>query len=457
MTSSKLSCKNILIIHFRVGKTDGVSLQIASWQEILKKKGAIVKLCSGPKGINSDYVIQDLENQLNPLVFSLDEQAFGNTPAYKSSKEFTTVFNDHQKKLKKEFLKVFRKFRPDYLIVSNIFSVGENLAAAGALTQALDMNPVETLAVCHDFYWEEIRYKRPSYPIIKNQLKNYFPPKRPFINIVCINSIAKKELMKRKNIKSFVFHDTFDFQQPPWKKDVFNKDLLRDWQISDNDLVILQATRVVRRKNIELSIDFTHHLSERLSSSQKSMTTYKNTVFDPKTNKVWLILAGYTEKRDLNYLEKLLVYSQEKGINLLILSDKVNAMRSKVRGHKKYSLWDTYPFADFVTFPSSYEGFGNQFLEATFAKKPVVVFEYPVFRKDIKPKGFQVISLGSEIIADQNGWIKVPPENLEKAAEKAEQILGDSKKYQYMVNKNFHVGKKYFSHKSAGRFLEENL
>ena len=68
--------KRILIIHYRVGKTDGVSLQIASYKEILESHGAKVVLCSGPENIGADYVIKDLEQQLNPEIFTIDEDAF---------------------------------------------------------------------------------------------------------------------------------------------------------------------------------------------------------------------------------------------------------------------------------------------------------------------------------------------------------------------------------------------
>ena len=42
-------------------------------------------------------------------------------------------------------------------------------------------------------------------------------------------------------------------------------------------------------------------------------------------------------------------------------------------GKKVYTLFDIYPHADLVTYPSYYEGFGNAFLEAVYFRKPVVV------------------------------------------------------------------------------------
>ncbi len=41
-------------------------------------------------------------------------------------------------------------------------------------------------------------------------------------------------------------------------------------------------------------------------------------------------------------------------------------------------------------------GFGNAFVEAVFAKKPIAVFEYPVFKADIKKEGYKTISFGDK-------------------------------------------------------------
>jgi hypothetical protein len=38
----------ILYMHYRVGKTDGVSIQAAAWRHIWEEMGAIVAFCAGP-------------------------------------------------------------------------------------------------------------------------------------------------------------------------------------------------------------------------------------------------------------------------------------------------------------------------------------------------------------------------------------------------------------------------
>jgi glycosyltransferase involved in cell wall biosynthesis len=76
-----------------------------------------------------------------------------------------------------------------------------------------------------------------------------------------------------------------------------------------------------------------------------------------------------------------------------------------------YSFWDVYAFADLVTYPSLWEGFGNQLLEAIGGQLPIVLFEYPVYRVDIAPLGFSVISLDSRLAREPKAyraWLSCP-------------------------------------------------
>src|SRR5205823_9267022 len=69
-------------------------------------------------------------------------------------------------------------------------------------------------------------------------------------------------------------------------------------------------------------------------------------------------------------------------------------------GQKVYSLFDVYPHADLVTYPSFYEGFGNAFLEAIYFRKPVVVNTYAVYARDIGPLGFKAIEM-TQLVSNQ--------------------------------------------------------
>ncbi|MCD6495209.1 glycosyltransferase, partial [Candidatus Bipolaricaulota bacterium] len=116
--------------------------------------------------------------------------------------------------------------------------------------------------------------------------------------------------------------------------------------------------------------------------------------------------------------------------------------------------WDCYVFSDLVTYPSLYEGWGNQFLEALRARVPIVVFEYPVYRADIKEKGFSVISLGSEVEGKHDlGLVQVSNYRIEHAARESLQALTDSALREAMVKKNFALGKRLYSLESLERYL----
>ena len=54
----------------------------------------------------------------------------------------------------------------------------------------------------------------------------------------------------------------------------------------------------------------------------------------------------------------------------LRISDPMNP---DVNRKDLYTLRDVYPHADFITYPSLYEGFGNAFLEAIYFKKPLLI------------------------------------------------------------------------------------
>lgn len=116
-------------------------------------------------------------------------------------------------------------------------------------------------------------------------------------------------------------------------------------------------------------------------------------------------------------------------------------------GEKIYSLWDAYVHADFVTYPSWWEGWGNQFIEAVFARLPVVLYEYPVFKTDLASAGFDVVSLGDTLgppAAD--GLTTLPPGRLEAAADEVITLLQDSTRRTQMTEHNWNVAREHFSY-----------
>ena len=101
-------------------------------------------------------------------------------------------------------------------------------------------------------------------------------------------------------------------------------------------------------------------------------------------------------------------------------------------GELTYSLWDVYALADLVTYPSLYEGFGNAFLEAVYHRKPLLVNRYDIFMRDIEPKGFETVTI--------DGYVT------NFAAEQVQKLLSDPDRQKAITDKNYDLGKKYFSY-----------
>lgn len=76
----------------------------------------------------------------------------------------------------------------------------------------------------------------------------------------------------------------------------------------------------------------------------------------------------------------------------------VGNMRQELAdGRKIYTLCDACPHADFVTYPSLYEGFGNALIETVCFRKPALVNRYSVYVDDIVPCGFQFVEIDGAI------------------------------------------------------------
>jgi glycosyltransferase involved in cell wall biosynthesis len=101
-------------------------------------------------------------------------------------------------------------------------------------------------------------------------------------------------------------------------------------------------------------------------------------------------------------------------------------------GECEYSLWDVYPFADFITYPSLYEGFGNAFLEAIYFKKPILINRYATFVRDIEPLGFD--------LAVMDGYLS------RKTVQSVVEILEKPERRKQMVNYNYKVATRHYSY-----------
>jgi hypothetical protein len=182
---------------------------------------------------------------------------------------------------------------------------------------------------------------------------------------------------------------------------------------------------------------------------------YSGELITEESKVVLLIPGEFTEKEAL-YVSKLKDMADRYAVKIVWLQNLVGSEEQKSQRSKKYSLWDCYVYADAVMYTSVWEGWGNQFMEAIIARKPVVVFEYPVFTTDIKPFGFDVVSLGEKFSYNEYGLVEILSEKVDLAAQKIMNTLSDIKKYEQTVNANYRLGKENFNiHIQLKKHLEK--
>ena len=445
------------LCHYKVGGTDGVSLEMDKWKTALERLGHTVYLCGGDLGTGDGYLIEELYHHREDAE-RMARNTFYELRDYESGAALEQDIISLSRVIERKLIAFIEDKHVDLLIPNNIWSIGANPAAAIAFTNVVRKLHIPAIGHNHDFHWETFRGMRPTCPEAQRIIDQYLPPVDPLISHVVINSFARDELQERRGVLSTIVPNVFDFSGPDWKVDDYNQDFRSKIGVGENDVLVLQATRIVSRKGIELAIDLLERLNQPEFRDQITRSgLYDGRRFSEKS-RIVLVLAGYSEDPKKEYLNRLREKAESMGVELRVISDLVKSRREIEDGKKIYSLWDCYVFADLVTYPSLYEGWGNQFLEALRARVPIVVFEYPVYRADIKDKGFSVISLGSEIVGkDELGLARVSEQLVERAAQEGMRALVDKAFREAMVERNFALGKRYYSLESLENYLRTVL
>jgi glycosyltransferase involved in cell wall biosynthesis len=307
----------------------------------------------------------------------------------------------------------------DLIIVQNALTIPMNLPLGVSLTGLIAELGIDTIAHHHDFFWERQRYQTNA---ILDLLDTAFPAKLPNIQHVTINSIAKARLNARRGIISTVIPNVLDFSTPPPVLDDFNRQFRSDVGLEKNDLFIIQPTRVIQRKGIEMAIE----LVKRLDL--------------PKPH---LYISHRSDDEGLSYWHWLKREASVMGVDVRLIDHIIGPVRGTINKHKIYSLWDAYLNCDLITYPSLYEGFGNALLESIYVGKLTVINRYPVYNADIKPIGFEFIEL--------DGFVN------EKSVQETRFLLDSPDELAKIAKKNYQLAQEHFSLELLESKLKELL
>jgi len=390
----------------RLAGTDGVTLETYKWYQVLERNGYECYFFAGELDTPQEQsFLEPRAHFEDPEILEIHSACFGTTTRKASLSARIQELKDHLKSRLYEFC---GQFNIDLLIPENALAIPMNIPLGLALTELIAERGMQTVAHHHDFSWERKRFLINGG---RDYLQCSFPPNLRSMRHVVINSAASRQLSYRTGISNVVIPNVFDFATPPLPPP--NGKLLREeLGFEDDDLFVLQPTRIVPRKWIERAVELVSLMKLKRSRL--------------------VISHGSGDEGDL-YARRVMEYAERLGVEVVCIGDKVGCPRSfKTRCDKKYPIEDAYHNADLVTYPSGYEGFGNAFLEAIYFKKPIVVNRYSIFVEDIEPCGFEVIPFEAFVTQEVVDRIKIvlEPENLGRA-----------------VDRNYELGKKYFSYK----------
>ncbi len=210
-----------------------------------------------------------------------------------------------------------------------------------------------------------------------------------------------------------------DFAHPPPEPDQYAAGFRRTLGLAEDDILILQPTRVVPRKGIEHTVELVRRLD------------------DPRCK---LVITHDGNDEGEAYARRIRQYAQLLGVEILFAERYISDQRGQTRdGLPQYAIWDVYPHADLVAYPSTFEGFGNAFLEAVYYRKPVFCNRYTNFRTDIEPCGFRTVVM--------DGFLT------DEVVDQVRRVLTDKEYREGMTEQNYRAARKYYSYER----LEEEL
>ena len=405
--------RHIGFVSTRFKGNDGVSLETLKWRQVLERIGYECFFFSGLSDWDAERsMVVEEAFFAHPAIQAIQDRCFGNTVRDENlSGEIQAV----RFKLKTALYDFVGHFKIDVLVSENALTIPMNIPLGLALTEFIAETGIPVIAHHHDFAWERQRF---SVNCVADYLSMSFPPRLHSINHVVINSEARQQLSYRCGLSSIIIPNVHDFDAEPPRMDEYARGMRKDLGIGEGEALLLQPTRIVARKGIEHAIE----LASRLKDTRGNLP--------PRLAK--LLISHQERDEGSDYYQRTMDYAALMGVEVIIRPDIIGAARGLTEtGRKKYSLNDCYLNADFITYPSSYEGFGNAFLEALWFKKPILVNRYSIFQQDIEPLDFDVVIMENYVTNDTVDTIRSLLESPDTAA--------------LLAERNFELARKFFS------------
>ena len=406
--------RRIGFVSTRFEGTDGVSLETRKWATVLERVGHtcfyFASQSDGP--VERSRIVPEAHFE-HPDIHTINAAAFSHRVRPPTITRLIDGLKDY---LKEQICDFVRDFGIELLITENALTIPLNLPLGLALTEFIAETGIPTIAHHHDFFWERQRF---LVNCVWDYLNMGFPPHLPSIHHVVINSSAANQLSVRTGISNLIIPNVMDFDNPPSPPDEYTSDLRPALGVAPDEALVLQPTRVVARKGIEHAIELVSLLGLKAK----------------------LVISHAAGDEGFGYEKRVRDFAALLHVSTNFESEIIKSHRGLTEdGRKIFTLSDTYQKADLVTYPSTFEGFGNAFLEAIYFKRPIVVNNYTIFALDIKPKGFRVIEF--------DGYIT------EGTVAEARRVLQDPDFTKAMTDRNYQLAKRFYSYAMLERRLQ---
>jgi hypothetical protein len=406
------------IVATRLAGVDGVTFETAKWEAVLGRMGHDVRLCAGEVD-----ALRSTARLVPAMHFTHPPAARVTAAAFDPDSDADAVAREIQR-LSDQLLPVLDAWveteRLDALVVENAWAIPMQLPLAVALRALVEHRALPTISHNHDYWWERDRFAN---CVVPDVLEAAFPPALPSVRHASISSLAATSLQQRRGLASTVVPNVFDFDHPrPSPRHDVRRDMRSELGMGETGLLIVQPTRVIPRKGIELTIELVGRLG------------------DPEAV---VLITSPAGDEGLDYLIALERQAERAKVNLRYAADRFAPDLEGRPINPAHSLTEAYLAADLIAYPSLYEGFGNAIIEAVFFGKPVFVNRYPVYDADIRPLGFRFVEIAGAVT--------------DEAVEGVRSLLADPDRIAADAEHNFLIGKASLGYDRLEQALRELL
>jgi glycosyltransferase involved in cell wall biosynthesis len=434
-------------VHFKLFGTDGVSLQSQELTKALSKRDWRVHPCSSDVPPQAGGLMLPELSYQSPDAVALRKRIF--SPAAERSDALPAPATDvlveeitaRAEPIRQQVEQYVNAQQILLVHIRNVMSLPYNLPATLAFYRlAVDRPDIGFLMQHHDFYWEgpNARSFHTTDAGVTALMDRIMCPLLPNARHVLINPIAAEALRAKRGIEGTVIPDGFDFDRDVQIIDeaAFRgrlEILVGDSRpVGADDLVVAMPARVAINKAIELAIQFVAGLERKRPALEDAGEGIglKRRKFSADSRIVLLLPQGEDLDENRDYFERLQAYARHSRITLAYGGNIVVPDRKFQRGDTDhYPFYSTYQAVDLVCYPPEHEGFGNQAIEAVWAKRPLAVLEYPVFKRFVRDHLPHYVSLGNtEQLArmeEFGGLHMLRPSILDEAVNAAIAVLKD--------------------------------